>query len=290
MRILTLTTLYPHEAAPYHGVFVENRLCAYRDRHGGEFRVIAPVPWFPVSATWAGRYGTHARAPVEETRRGIHVLHPRYAIPPKVGMTYAATALERCFFRAAREQMDQGFDFDLIDAHYLYPDGVAAVRVARKLRKPVIVTARGTDVNLLPQYPRQREMILEAVRNADAIVCVAAALKDELVRLGAPAEKISVLRNGVDLKMFRPLDRDALRRSMGLAGDVIASVGHLTERKGHNLVLESLSQTPDAMLLIAGAGEEREALERQAAAAGLSSRVRFLGSIAHDNLAEVYNA
>jgi glycosyltransferase involved in cell wall biosynthesis len=290
MRILTMTTLYPNAATPAHGVFVENRLAAYRDRHGGEFRVIAPAPWFPVSASWAGRYGAYARIPKEEVRRGVRVIHPRYAIPPKIGMTYAAAALERCFLKAAREQLAEGFDFDLIDAHYLYPDGVAATRVARRLNKPVVLTARGTDVNLLPTYPRQRRMILGAVRDADAVICVAAALRDELIRLGAPAEKISVLRNGVDLDVFRPLDRESVRQSLGLQGDVIASVGHLTERKGHHIVIDAVAEMPDATLLIAGAGEERAALERRAAERSIADRVRFLGAIAHEKLVEIYNA
>lgn len=290
MRILTLTTLYPNAAQPAHGVFVENRLHAFAERSGAEFRIVAPVPWFPVSAPIAGRYAAYARAPTRETRRGFKVTHPRYAIPPKVGMTYAVHALERCFLKAAREIIDEGWDFDLIDAHYLYPDGVAAVRVARALGKPVIVTARGTDVSLMPNFPRQRAMILEAVKNADAIVAVAGALKDELVRLGAPPEKIAVLRNGVDLEMFRPLDRNALRRAMGLEGDVVASVGHLTERKGHHLVIDAVADMPETTLLIAGAGEEKAALEKRAADRGLTGRVRFLGPVAHDQLAEIYNA
>ena len=54
MRILTLTTLYPNAAAPAHGVFVENRLKDFAARSSAEIRVVAPVPWFPVSAAWAG--------------------------------------------------------------------------------------------------------------------------------------------------------------------------------------------------------------------------------------------
>ena len=290
MRILTLTTLYPNAAAPSHGVFVENRLRAFAARHGAELRVIAPVPWFPLAAAWAGAYGRHARAPLAEVRRGIAVSHPRYAIPPKIGMTYAAHALERCFYGAARTVLDSGWDFDVIDAHYLYPDGVAAVRAARRLGKPVVVTARGTDVNYLPKFSRQKAMILEAARGADAVIAVAEALRDELVLFGAPAGKIRVLRNGVDLALFRPLDRDAIRARLGLSGDVVASVGHLVRRKGHHLVIEALADLPGATLLIAGGGEERAALERLARRLGVAERVRFLGPLAHEDLAELYNA
>lgn len=290
MRILTLTTLYPNAAAPFHGVFVENRLRAFIGRCGAEARVIAPVPWFPITAGWAGKYAAYARAPRREIRRGIAVDHPRYAIPPKIGMTYAVHALERCFYRAAAGLIETGWDFDLIDAHYLYPDGIAAVRAARRLGKPVVVTARGADVNLLPRYPRQKAMVLEAVRNADAVITVAAALKQELAALGAPAEKIRVARNGVDLKLFRPLDRDAIRDRLGLAGPVIACVGHLIERKGHHLVIAALPHLPGATLLIAGSGEEDSALRRLALRLGVADRVRFLGPVAHEDLADIYNA
>jgi glycosyltransferase involved in cell wall biosynthesis len=269
---------------------VVNRLRAFLDRSRAELRVVAPVPWFPVSAAWAGRYAAFARAPERETRRGIEIRHPRYAIPPKIGMTYAASALERCFLRAARALLAEGWDFDLIDAHYLYPDGVAAVRAARALGKPVVVTARGSDVSLFPRYPRQREMILDAVRRADGVVAVAQALKDELVRLGAPAEKVRILRNGVDLQRFRPLDRSALRAKLGLDGPVVLSVGHLIERKGHHLIVEAIERLPGATLLIVGEGDARPALMRRARELGVADRVRLLGSVPHDTLAEIYSA
>jgi len=63
MRILTLTTLYPNAAAPAHGVFVENRLKDFAARSGAEIRVVAPVPWFPTAASWAGKYAAYAAAP-----------------------------------------------------------------------------------------------------------------------------------------------------------------------------------------------------------------------------------
>ncbi|MEO1014162.1 MAG: glycosyltransferase [Pseudomonadota bacterium] len=290
MRVLTVTTLYPNAAAPTHGVFVENRMADFQARTGAEVRVIAPVPWFPFDHVVFGRYATFARAPAQETRRGVKVSHPRYAIPPKVGMTYAASALERAIRKAVRDMIDQGDDFDVIDAHYLYPDGVAAARVAAELGKPLILTARGSDVTQLPSFPRQRGMILSAIGVADTVICVAQALKDELVRLGAPAEKIRVLRNGVDLQLFRPLDRDAARAALGANGPVIASVGHLVERKGHDLVIDAVALLPNATLLVVGDGPERSSLEERARDKGVADRVRFLGARAHEALPEIYTA
>ena len=289
MRILTFTTLYPNAANPNHGVFVENRLVAARDTGGAECKVIAPIPWFPSRASVFARYARFAAAPAFEERCGIEIRHPRYFLPPRIGMTYAASSLARAGLRAARELIAEGWDFDVIDAHYLYPDGVAAIRIGAALDKPVVLTARGSDVTLLPKYPRQRKMILDALFRADAIIAVADALKKELVLLGAPAEKIEVLRNGVDLDRFRPLDRDAIRQRLKLSGPVIASVGSLIARKGHDIAIRAVAEIDGAALLVAGEGPERGALERLAQDLGVLERTKFLGAVAHEALPEIYN-
>jgi glycosyltransferase involved in cell wall biosynthesis len=290
MRILLFSTLFPNAAAPAHGVFVENRLAAFRRRCAADVKVVAPVPWFPFGDERFGAYGKWADAPQREIRRGVEVLHPRYFIPPKAAMRFAPAALARCLRKAAAELIESGWDFDLIDAHYFYPDGVAAAQVARQLGKPVVITARGSDVTQLPAFAGPREKILDAARRADAVIAVAEALKRALTELGAPAEKIAVLRNGVDLEMFHPGGREALRRALGLDGPVLASVGHLIKRKGHDLVIDALKGIEDATLLIAGEGPERAALESRAARNGVTGRVRFLGGVAHDELRSVYAA
>lgn len=290
MKILAVTTLYPNAASPSHGVFVENRLDFFRRRAGADAKVIAPIPWFPSKAPVFGRYARFAAAPESETRRGIDVRHPRYVIPPKVAMTYAAGALARVIEREARALLAGGWDFDLIDAHYLYPDGVAAAAVARRLGKPFVMTARGSDVTELATFPRQRRMILDAVLKSDGVIAVAASLKTDLVRLGAPAEKIRVLRNGVDLAMFRPADRAAARAALKVTGTVLASVGSLIPRKGHDIAIAALALLPGATLIIAGEGPELGALKAQAENHGVAARVRFAGQLRHEALIDVYNA
>jgi glycosyltransferase involved in cell wall biosynthesis len=181
-------------------------------------------------------------------------------------------------------------NFDHIDAHYFYPDGVAAALLGKALGKPVVITPRGTDVNLIPAYALPRRMIRWAAESAAHLIAVSRALKEALVALGIPEEKITVLRNGVDLAMFRPLDRISIRAKLGLEGPVLLSVGHLIERKGHDLVIRALLSLPQHKLLICGTGPERAALGGLAKDIGVENRVRFLGQIAHDRLAEIYGA
>jgi glycosyltransferase involved in cell wall biosynthesis len=204
-------------------------------------------------------------------------------------MNLTPHTLYRAMRRRLRRLLDAGAKIDLIDAHYFYPDGVAAVWLGAEFNLPVVITARGTDINLIPEFARPRRLILEAAHKAAAVITVCQALKDRLVELGAPPSKITVLRNGVDLEIFRVKDRDALRSKMGVSGLVLASVGLLIERKGHHLVIEALAQVPDATLLLAGSGPDRQKLEELAARLGVKDRVRFLGSVDQNALCDIYN-
>lgn len=289
LKILTFTSLYPDSTRPGYGIFVENRL-----RHllaGGEVesRVVAPVPWFPSTGRIFGKYAAYARVPGHEFRYGIDVLHPRYPLFPKFGMTAAPVLMALAVKRTVQRIAAGGYHFDLIDAHYFYPDGVAAVILGRILEKPVVITARGTDLNLVPKYFFARRMIQWAAANADSLVAVCKALKDVLVQLGIPERKISVLRNGVDLSLFRPpRDRESLRQELRLREPTILSVGYLIRRKRHDMVIRALKKLPGYMLLIAGEGPEKNNLSSLADSLGLSDRVRFLGNIQHDRLADYY--
>jgi teichuronic acid biosynthesis glycosyltransferase TuaC len=289
MKILTFSTLYPHAARPSHGIFVETRLRHLLASGKVESKVVAPVPWFPSRNARFGEYAVHARAPREEKRNGIEVLHPRYLLPPKIGMTIAPFLLAGAV-KPVFDRMLRSYAFDLIDAHYFYPDGVAAAMLGKRLGKPVVITARGTDVNLIPRYRLPRAMIRWAASRAAGMITVARALKDDLVRIGVPGERIEVLRNGVDLQLFRPVEREATRRRLGLSRTTLVSVGHLIPRKGHDLAIRALARLADMELVVVGDGAERAALGGLARDCGVGERVRFVGALPQDELRSYYGA
>jgi glycosyltransferase involved in cell wall biosynthesis len=289
MKILTFSTLYPHAARPSHGIFVETRLRHLLASGKVESKVVAPVPWFPSRNVRFGAYAVHAMAPQEERRHGIDVLHPRYPVLPKIGMTLAPFLLAQAVKPVIKRVLAE-FRFDLIDAHYFYPDGVAAIILGRYFRKPVVITARGTDVNLIPRYRLPRAMIRWAARHAAGIIAVARALKDDLVRVGIPAERIEVLRNGVDLQLFRPIEREAARRKLDLYRTTLLSVGHLIPRKAHDLVIQALRWLPEMDLIVIGDGPGRANLDALARKCGVGDRVRFVAALAQEDLRNYYGA
>jgi glycosyltransferase involved in cell wall biosynthesis len=290
MKILTFSTLFPNKAQPHHGVFVENRLRHLVENTDVSAQVIAPVPWFPFSSSLFGDYSTFAKVPRSDRRSGIEVTYPRYPLIPKIGMNLTPWLMYRAVRPLVERMLRDGAGFDLIDAHYFYPDGVAAAYLARALNKPLTITARGTDLNLIPQYPTPRRLIIEAAEQADGLITVCQALKDELVAMGIVEQRVDVLRNGVDLELFQPKDRDAAKRKFGLNGTVLLSVGHLIERKGHDQIIRALPRLPEATLVIAGIGPEESSLRALAESIGVAGRVRFLGAIPHQEMSWLYSA
>ncbi|HVV65768.1 MAG TPA: glycosyltransferase family 4 protein [Rhizomicrobium sp.] len=289
-RVLVLTTLFPNAAQPNHGIFVENRLRRTLALGGLEALVLAPVPYFPSRMEAFGRYAAFARAPRRERRHGIEILHPRYVVVPKIGSLLAPALLYRAALAAVKKLAARGRFFDVIDAHYLYPDGVAAAMLARRLRIPFVLTARGSDVTQIPRNRSARTRILMAMEDASATVTVCEDLRRRLIDLGADGSRIVTLRNGVDLDLFTPGDRAAARAALGLDRFTLLSVGHLIPRKGHHLIIEAMQTLPDCQLLIAGGGPMRDTLTRLASELRMTERVRLLGDIPHAQLPAVYRA
>ncbi len=210
---------------------------------------------------------------------------------PKIGANLAPFSLYQAAARTLARWRTQGYDFDLIDSHFFFPDGVAAVLLGRHFDKPVTITARGTDLNLMPRYRVPRALIRWAARHADGLITVSAALKQPLVDLGIAPERVVVLRNGVDLARFRPpADRPAQRSALGLTRPTLLSVGHLIERKGHHLVIAALAELPGLDLLVVGDGPDAATLRAAAQRHGVADRVRFLGALPHGDLPRLYGA
>jgi teichuronic acid biosynthesis glycosyltransferase TuaC len=288
IKLLTFTTLYPNAAQPQHGIFVETRLRKLLESGAAESVVVAPVPWFPSTHTRFGRYRKYAQAPQREQRRDITILHPRYPAIPKIGMTAAPFLLASGATPTIKRLLAGGYEFDLIDAHYFYPDGVAAILLGQLFNKPVVITARGSDLNLIAKYRLPRKLIQWAGRRARQLIAVSEALKDKLLQLGIAADRVTVLRNGVDSSLFFPVDRERERARLELTGTILLSVGNLIPGKGHDLVILSLALLSGVRLLIAGHGPEAGALNRLTARLGLVDRVKFLGTVTQNDLRRFY--
>jgi teichuronic acid biosynthesis glycosyltransferase TuaC len=290
MKILTFSTLFPNTEKPGHGIFVETRLRHLVASGQVEARVVAPVPWFPLNHPRFGNYAQYAKVPRSETRSSIPVFHPRYPVLPKIGMNVAPALLAAGARATVARMLDEGYDFDLIDAHYFYPDGVAAALLGKYFNKPVVITARGSDITQLPTFPLPRKMIQWAARRAAGVITVCHALKDEVINLGVDPARVTSLRNGVDLQLFRPVEREAVRARLGLQHFTLLAVGHLVPVKAQQVAVAALVALPDVRLLIAGNGPNRAMLEKLARELGVADRLTMLGALPQTQLRDYYGA
>jgi teichuronic acid biosynthesis glycosyltransferase TuaC len=301
MNILTFTTLWPNAEQPNFGVFVKHRVAALAKLDGVNVRVVAPTPatrLLPrVVLTRSLRWQQMARVPEQEVIDSLQTFHPRYLVTPKVGMSFYGNWMARGAFETVqRLHADQ--PIDLIDAHYVYPDGYAATLIGERLNIPVFITARGTDINLFSRMPLIRPKIVTALNRAAGIIAVSEALKTRMVELGIAAEKIAVIRNGIDREVFYPRDRNEARQRLNLntKDKILLSVGALVPVKGFDRLIDAVvllnreEKGSRLKLFIIGEGAERRALESQISNLKLENCVRLLGAKPQSELADWYSA
>lgn len=287
LQLLGFTKLYPNAEQPRHGLFVEARLRRLARRPAVDLRIVAPVPWFPLRHRRFGRYAAFARVPRCEQRHGIAVSHPRFLSLPAGDMSLAPLLMAASVAGHVRRLVAEMPSAPVIDAHFLYPDGVAALLLGRRFGLPVVMTARGNDVTLWPRYRGPGRWIRWALTHCARVVSVSESLRARLIELGAEPQRVVTLRNGVDLDQFRP-PVGAGRASSG--GPRLLAVGHLIERKNHAAAIRALPLLPGAELTIIGSGPLRGELESLARRLGLAGRVHFAGALPPEELPAHYAA
>lgn len=294
MRALVFTSLFPNRCQPNNGIFIHQRMAHFGRMPGNEVRAVAPVPYCP---KWVDLppWRVFSKVPEREIIGGIPVDHPRFPLIPKISMPFHAALIFLSSVKTVRRTYRK-FPFDLIDGHFIYPDGLSAIWLGKVFRKPVVLSARGSDINQFTHFPTIRPMIRYALKHADAVISVCRALKDEMVALGIDPGKIRVISNGVDLKRFQKKRVTESRIRLGIPENfrLVLSVGHLIPRKGFDYLISAmpgiLSEHPEARLYVIGEGPSRSELENQVYQLGLTGKVFLLGERPNVELSWWYNA
>jgi glycosyltransferase involved in cell wall biosynthesis len=279
VNVVTITKSWPAPGSPAEGCFIESRMAAVARRL--PVTVLHAVPFF-------------RRRPPDAPAARPEVRRVRYRYCPGILKSLDARFLAASLRPALSDLVREG-RADLIDAHFGYPEGAAAVRLGREFGLPVVITLRGTEAVFAGRGRRGR-LMAEAIRNADRVMTVSGPLRDLALRAGAEAGRVRVIGNGADVERFRPGPRGAARRRLCLPEDsaVVLSVGALIERKGHHHLIGLLPglrrSRPGTTLVIAGAGPMLGHLRREAARRGVADAVRFAGLLSRDELPEYYRA
>jgi glycosyltransferase involved in cell wall biosynthesis len=280
-KVLLITNLFPTPADPARGIFTAQLARRLQDRC--DLTVVCPLPWIP-AWTARGPFERHhplAGVPSEYDAGPVHVHSPKYAVVPRQPRLRALSMLLGIAPTVLR--LHRHAPFDVINGHWLYPDGVVSTWLGRHLDVPVVLTALGSDVNVLLKHRDTNRAIVNALRQADAVTAKSAGLQRRMSEEGIPAERIGVTRNGVDLELFTIRNRDESASALGLpAGERrLVYVGKIAKIKGIGCLLEAFASLAPRhrrlALYLVGDGAERASYERFARELGVS-RVHFVGA------------
>lgn len=289
-RGIVITNLFPNVAERVRGQFVLQETLALRDRHGYGLRVLAPLPWVPHSLRGKSRYPFSA-VPATDSIEGFAVEYPRYIVTPgMLRFCYGDFLLWGVAPAFARLHAAAPADFVL--AHYAFPDGYAAMRLAKRYKLPLLIKVRGSDVNLFTRGFARRRLTLAALGGADRVVAVSGALRDRLAQLGLPPERVTVMPNGVNLERFTPRERAASRRELGLPEEpfLFLFVGIYRPIKGVTTLLQAFRAIPEmqrrrARLVMIGEGKLEAELRERIARFGMEGQVELRPPVPHAEIA-----
>jgi glycosyltransferase involved in cell wall biosynthesis len=268
LRILIVTKVFPNALEPVAAAFNRQQFAALGRL--ATVHLMAVVQWFPGAGLFPSRTtaGKLSRLPAYEWIDGLFVRHPRVFHVPRLDYAVAPALYVASLWPAVRRLAGK---VDVVLGSFAYPDGVAAVALARLLGVPSAIYALGTDLNVVPAFAGVPAVLRRALPRAQKIIAPSRALGDRAVALGASPDRVVVIPNGVDRSIFFPQDRRAMRRFLGQPEDGrwILFVGRLEKEKGLEELLAAFQKIaaaePDLKLVVVGDGTLRARLQGEAA-------------------------
>ena len=282
LRIALVSPNFPIPKAPYRGYYAYQTALALQQ--WAEVEVFCPMAVYP--PLLRPRSFRYRRADLEYSPPGIRARYFEYPAIPVVSRPWNGGICAQRLLPYLEEANP-----DVILDYWVYPEGYASVAAGRKLGKPVVVGALGSDLRLIPD-PITRRRVAGTLRKAQFVITVSEDLARIAVGMGAARPQVRAVHNGCDTAVFYVADRLAARARKDVAADaeLLVYTGRLEEPKG---VMEALTacgelakRRPRLQMVYVGDGTLESLLRVRAAELGLTGRVRFAGVCTPGEVAE----
>jgi teichuronic acid biosynthesis glycosyltransferase TuaC len=283
LKLLVLSRNYPNPELPLLGLWVERPTAAVARLVDTE--VLSPVPWFPPLPAFAAPEALRRfrKVPRRQVRRGVEIHHPRFLVGPGYKLhAQEARSYYAGVHRTVRE-LRRWFPFDLIHAHFGYPDGVVAERLGRELGVPVVVTEHAPWHPWMDRFDGVRKQTLKSATGFARHVAVSRAVADSIRSFTGEAHAVDVIPVGVDEHVFQ------LGPASARDPNKVLFVGNPRAVKGIDVLLEAMvivvAQRPHTHLVLVGGALYRDGarqlheLKVRVAESPLRDRVEFTGPL-----------
>ena len=295
-NILAISYLFPNAERPNHGVFVFNRLKAMSKY--ANVTVINPIPWSPIHG-FIGKFKHLTNIPFKSERDGITIYHPRFFSIPGYFKSLEVVTYKQAIKNVIKQI---GFDFDLVDLHWTFPDLPTGDYLSNCYKVPYRVTLRGMEAFHQQDGDVRETLVAHYLSKVDSIISLSDEMANTADKIANTRSKTKVVRNGVDTGAFYHIDQAECREKLDLPSDqkIVLGVGALIHRKGFDVVIKalkkiilqrSLSNTHFYILGSEGAeGDYRNELKALVTNLGLKVHVHFVGAVPNNELVTWYNA
>ena len=293
-KILAISYLFPNSEKPNHGIFVYNRLNAMAKY--ADVTVINPIPWSPLHS-FIDKFKHLRNIPAKTQRGNLTIYHPRYLSIPGY-----AKGIEIPTYRSAVKKVidDIGFDFDLIDLHWTFPDLPTGDYLSNRYGVPYRVTLRGMEAFHIQDGDVRQASVAQYLNKVGSIISLSTEMANQAISMGVSPEKVTVIRNGVDTEMFfyKPIEESRALLKLPKEHRIVLGVGSLIHRKGFDVVIKAMAEIESKEKLfhfyILGSegpeGDYRSELKKLVKEKELENFVHFVGAVPNETLVDWYNA
>jgi len=278
-KILYLSRIYPNNIIAVNGLWVEGMVTAMSKLH--DVRVVSPVVYCP-PVPEAVAYAKNRKIQYHSQVNGVEVYRPRFISPP--GYILHSYLGELLYWSIVRkiDCYRQEFAFDLIHAHFIYPEGYVAARLAKRYKVPLIVTEHAAWKPWMDDYPRVAKQSVWAAGVSDGLIAASKYLAGTMTSFTNAHEKVHDIPIGVNTELFNP-DNKVKKNSRQ-----ILYVGRIHKTKGVDILFNAMSlllkEYDDIQLVVIGGNlgftnyqKQEDEMRLLASSLGINSHIDFVG-------------
>lgn len=287
MRVIEVCQEFPNRYYPQLGTFIKQSIDSIADENI-DVTVLSPKPFvLPFSAF---PYHNFSKLPKIDHTEKYTLHYPRYiyAIPKKYFYPLTGISYSQFISRYAIKNINP--KPDLIHAHFSYPDGHGMMKLSKKWKVPLVISALGTiERKVAYEGSYTSKQIFQAMNFADRILSVSEDLKLHIMNLGIKPEKVIVVPNGVDIEKFKPVKKEKARNLLNLSQDkkIVLFVGALRKIKGVDYLIEAAKAfvDRDTELFMVGRDDGlKKSLDKRAEELKISNFIKFTGPVNHEDI------